>query len=103
MRQILAAHGEAGWPRGMVVKLSTTVATNALLEHTGEPTALAITAGHADALRIGTQARPRLFDLEIRRPQVLYQRVIEIPERLSAAGEVLAPLDEDAVRSGLAA
>ena len=76
------------------IKMGTTVATNALLERKGAPTLLAITRGFGDALRIGYQARPRLFDRAIRLPQPLYDRVIEIEERVSAEGEMLRPLDE---------
>ena len=71
------------------VKMGTTVATNALLERKGTPTLLLITDGFTDLLRIGTQARPRLFDLEIRLPQAIYARVAPLPERLSADGSVL--------------
>src|SRR6266700_2230246 len=84
-----------------VVRLGTTVATNALLERTGEPCVLVITAGFADALRIAYQDRPRIFDREIVRPDLLYSRVIEATERVGADGEVLIPLDEDAVAAGL--
>jgi 5-oxoprolinase (ATP-hydrolysing) len=83
------------------VKMGTTVATNALLERKGEPTLLAITAGHADALRIGYQARPRLFDRNIVLPDLLYSDVVEIDERVSAEGDVLRPLDETAARANL--
>jgi 5-oxoprolinase (ATP-hydrolysing) len=88
-------------PRGATidaVKMGTTVATNALLERKGEPTVLAITQGHADALRIGYQARPKLFGRHIVKPEALYDRVVEIDERMSVEGEVLRPLDEDAAR-----
>jgi 5-oxoprolinase (ATP-hydrolysing) len=85
------------------VKMGTTVATNALLERAGEPTVLAITQGHADALRIGYQARPRLFDRKIVKPEALYTRVVEIDERISVEGAVLRPLDEAAARAGLQA
>jgi 5-oxoprolinase (ATP-hydrolysing) len=85
------------------VKMGTTVATNALLERKGEPTVLAITAGHGDALRIGYQARPKLFDRHIVKPEALYDRVIEIDERMSVEGQVLKPLDEAAARIGLQA
>jgi len=85
------------------VKMGTTVATNALLERKGEPTVLAITAGHADALRIGYQARPKLFDRHIVKPEALYDHVVEIDERVSVQGEVLRPLDVTAARAGLQA
>src|SRR5215469_5152176 len=85
------------------VRLGTTVATNALLERRGEPTVLVITRGFADALRIGYQNRPRIFDRKIVLPEVLYARVIEATERISAHGDVIVPLDEDAVAADLRA
>jgi 5-oxoprolinase (ATP-hydrolysing) len=86
-----------------VVRLGTTVATNALLERNGEPTVLVITRGFADALRIAYQDRPRIFDRQIIRPELLYARVIEVTERVSAQGEVITPLDEAALTAGLRA
>jgi 5-oxoprolinase (ATP-hydrolysing) len=83
------------------VRLGTTVATNALLERKGEPTVLVITRGFADALRIAYQNRPRIFDRRIELPRLLYDRVIEADERVTAHGEVLIPLDEDAIRRQL--
>ena len=85
------------------VRLGTTVATNALLERRGEPTVLVITRGFGDALRIGYQNRPRIFDRQIILPELLYERVIEVTERISAHGEVITPLDEDAAAADLAA
>lgn len=85
------------------VKMGTTVATNALLERKGEPTLLVITRGFRDALRIGYQARPRLFARHILLPDMLYARVEEIDERLGARGEVLIPLDEQQARRALRA
>ncbi len=82
----------------IAMRLATTRGTNALLERKGAPTALLITQGFADLLRIGTQQRPDLFALEIVKPEPLYQEVIEIPERLAADGSVLIPLDATAVR-----
>jgi 5-oxoprolinase (ATP-hydrolysing) len=84
-----------------VVTIGTTVATNALLERAGEPTVLVITRGFADALRIGYQARPRIFDRHIVQPSMLYSRVIEVDERVDAHGNILAPLDARATRAGL--
>lgn len=63
--------------------MGTTVATNALLERKGERVALLITKGFGDALRIGTQSRPKLFDLNIVRPDVLYEDVVEVDERVT--------------------
>ncbi|MET0856635.1 MAG: hydantoinase/oxoprolinase N-terminal domain-containing protein, partial [Telluria sp.] len=85
------------------VKMGTTVATNALLERKGEATALAITRGFRDALRIAYQNRPRLFDRHIVLPELLYSDVIEIDERVGAHGDVLRPLDEAATRAALRA
>ena len=83
------------------VKMGTTVATNALLERKGEPVFLMITQGFHDLLQIGYQTRPQLFDLHIRRPDLLYSRVAEVVERLDATGQVILPLDEAAARVAL--
>ena len=83
------------------VRLGTTVATNALLERKGEPTVLVITRGFADALRIGYQNRPRIFDRNIILPDLLQARVIEVTERIGARGDVVVPLDELAVERDL--
>ncbi|MGR3497131.1 hydantoinase B/oxoprolinase family protein [Citreimonas sp.] len=85
------------------VKMGTTVATNALLERKGAKTVLLITRGFGDLLRIGYQNRPRLFDLHIRLPELLYSTVIEVDERIAADGTVLADLDEAATRDALKA
>ncbi|MBA5604055.1 hydantoinase B/oxoprolinase family protein [Duganella sp. FT3S] len=85
------------------VKMGTTVATNALLERKGEPTALAITRGFGDALRIAYQNRPRLFARHIVLPELLYSHVIEIDERMGAHGDVVLPLDEQGARARLQA
>ncbi|MEV0280183.1 hydantoinase B/oxoprolinase family protein [Streptomyces sp. NPDC050610] len=86
-----------------VVKMGTTVATNALLERKGEPTVLVTTEGFRDALRIAYQNRPRLFDRRIVLPEALYGRVIEAGERVGADGGVVRPLDLDAVGAELRA
>ncbi|HEV7714735.1 MAG TPA: hydantoinase B/oxoprolinase family protein, partial [Steroidobacteraceae bacterium] len=83
------------------VKMGTTVATNALLERKGDRTLLAITRGFADALRIGDQKRPRIFDRRIVLPAQLYERVVEIDERVTATGSVLRPLREPSARAQL--
>ena len=83
------------------VKMGTTVATNALLERKGEPTCLFITRGFRDALRIGYQNRPRLFDRHIVLPELLYSAAWEIDERLGARGETVTPLDVEATRAAL--
>ncbi|MGD9945094.1 MAG: hydantoinase/oxoprolinase family protein, partial [Burkholderiaceae bacterium] len=96
--------GEAITPEHVeCVKIGTTVATNALLERTGEPTLLVITRGFRDALRIGYQNRPRLFDRQIVLPEMLYADVIEADERLDAQGNVLLPLDEERLLTALRA
>jgi|KBSMisStaDraftv2_1062788.scaffolds.fasta_scaffold25929_3 5-oxoprolinase (ATP-hydrolysing) len=83
------------------VKMGTTVATNALLERKGEPTLLVTTRGFRDALRIAYQDRPRIFDLHIVLPELLYTRVIEADERVGAGGDVVRPLDGEALRRDL--
>ncbi len=85
------------------VRLGTTKGTNALLERKGARTAFVTTRGFGDVLKIGTQARPRLFDLDIVKPEPLYETVVEIDERIDAAGHVLTTPDEDSVRQQLRA
>ncbi len=84
-----------------VVKMGTTVATNALLERKGEPLLLVVTRGFRDALRIAYQNRPKLFDREIVLPQLLYRSVIEVNERIAADGAVITPLELDSARRSL--
>ncbi|MEO8557497.1 MAG: hydantoinase B/oxoprolinase family protein [Rhodospirillales bacterium] len=100
IRELLREHGGTAID---AVKMGTTVATNALLERKGEPTALAITAGFADALRIGYQTRPYIFALKIELPELLYDTVIEIDERLGPHGDVLTALDSAKTRKDLQA
>jgi len=76
------------------MRLGSTKGTNALLEHKGAAVGLLITGGLGDLPEIGTQQRPHLFALDIRKPPRLYTRVIEVRERLDAAGNVLLPLTE---------
>ena len=83
------------------VKMGTTVATNALLERKGERTLLLITRGFRDALRIGYQARPKIFARHIVKPDMLYERVAEVDERVRADGTVERAVDLDAVRAEL--
>ncbi|MEM6501017.1 MAG: hydantoinase B/oxoprolinase family protein [Cyanobacteria bacterium P01_C01_bin.89] len=88
------------------IKMGTTVATNALLERKGDRVVLAITEGFADALKIGYQNRPDLFALHIQRPEVVYETVVEVPERLDAQGTVeiaLTPERLEQARSQLQA
>jgi 5-oxoprolinase (ATP-hydrolysing) len=98
IRRVLA--GEGGDVAD--VRMGTTVATNALLERKGERLALAITRGFGDALRIGYQARPDIFGRHIVLPSMLYERVVEVDERVSVDGAVLVPLDEARAREALA-
>jgi len=83
------------------VKMGTTVATNALLERKGDRTLLVTTSGFGDALRIGYQTRPELFARHIILPEMLYEEVLEVSERLSAEGECITPLNEEAAQIGL--
>jgi len=85
------------------VKMGTTVATNALLERKGDPTVLLITKGFRDALRIAYQNRPRLFDRHIVLPELLYEKVVEVAERIAAQGDVIQALNEEQVRNDLQA
>ncbi len=85
------------------VKMGTTVATNALLERKGDRTLLVITKGFGDALRIGYQGRADIFAKNIAKPEQLYERVLEIDERVLADGTVEAEPDLDLVRQQLAA
>ncbi len=98
IRRLMAEHGAAPLD---AVKMGTTVATNALLERKGERLALAITSGFGDALRIGYQARPKIFARKIELPEALYERVVEIDERVTAEGKLLRPLDLETARRGL--
>ncbi|MCC0178710.1 hydantoinase/oxoprolinase family protein [Waterburya agarophytonicola K14] len=86
-----------------VIKMGTTVATNALLERKGDRVVLATTKGFKDALRIGYQNRPDIFALEIILPEMLYERVIEINERLDAQGNELIPVDKSQAKQDLQA
>ena len=65
------------------IRMGTTVATNALLERKGEKIAMVVTEGFKDCLEIGNQSRPKIFDLAIRKPEVLYQKVLEVEERVT--------------------
>ncbi|MCF8478254.1 MAG: hydantoinase B/oxoprolinase family protein, partial [Pseudolabrys sp.] len=85
------------------VKMGTTVATNALLERKGDRTLLLITKGFGDALKIGYQARPKIFAKHIVKPELLYERVAEVDERVRADGTVEHEPDLDAVRADLQA
>lgn len=103
IRELLGLGANDPIPRGRIgaVKMGTTVATNALLERKGERTLLLITKGMRDLLRIGFQNRPKLFDLNIELPELLYEDVIEVEERISADGDVIFPLDTKETRAAL--
>ncbi len=103
IRRFLGLKTDDPIPAGLIrsVKMGTTVATNALLERKGEPTVLVVNKNLRDVLRIGTQQRPRLFDLEIKLPAPVYERVVEIPGRLSVEGIELEPFDERQTEEGL--
>ncbi|WP_112468576.1 hydantoinase B/oxoprolinase family protein [Streptomyces triticisoli] len=83
------------------VRMGTTVATNALLERTGERTVLVVTRGFGDALRIAYQNRPYIFARRIELPELLYERVLEVDERMAADGTVLRAPDLDALAGPL--
>ncbi|UWR21726.1 hydantoinase B/oxoprolinase family protein [Sulfitobacter sp. S190] len=105
VRELMGLEAQQDIPRGAIaaVKMGTTVATNALLERKGTRTALFITNGLRDLLRIGYQNRPRLFDLNIELPELLYDDAVEVDERLAADGTTVRPLDGDAARAALQA
>jgi 5-oxoprolinase (ATP-hydrolysing) len=105
IRRLLGVAASEAIPSGRIasVKMGTTVATNALLERKGERTALLITRGFGDALRIGYQARPDIFAKKIVLPELLYERVVEVDERVRADGTVEAAPDGAAVRAQLEA
>ncbi len=105
IRHLLGIAADAPIPAAQIeaVKMGTTVATNALLERKGERTALLITHGFRDALRIAYQNRPRIFDRHIVLPELLYARVEEVDERINARGTVLRAPDAAAVRASLTA
>ena len=105
IRDLLGLAPDAPIPPGRIgaVKMGTTVATNALLERKGDRTLLLITRGFRDALRIGYQARPNIFAKKIVKPEMLYERVVEVDERVRADGTVEREPDLAAVRAALAA
>jgi 5-oxoprolinase (ATP-hydrolysing) len=105
IRELLQLGGDEPIPASAIeaIKMGTTVATNALLERKGDRTLLLVTAGFADALRIGYQNRPDIFARRIQLPQMLYERVVEVQERLAADGEVIRPLDATRLAADLAA
>ncbi|AUT01547.1 hydantoinase [Nostoc sp. CENA543] len=86
-----------------VVKMGTTVATNALLERHGDRVVLLITKGFKDALKIGYQNRPDIFARHIILPSMLYEQVIEVEERYDAHGNELIPVNTAQVKQDLQA
>ncbi|KAL5338750.1 Hydantoinase B/oxoprolinase-domain-containing protein [Aspergillus crustosus] len=105
IRRILEKATGKAFPRGkpidtsefgdFSIRMGTTVATNALLERKGERTALLITEGFGEALKIGLQSRPKLFDLNIKKPDMLYERVVEVGERVTVEGYQQSPTYND--------
>ncbi|HLB99555.1 MAG TPA: hydantoinase/oxoprolinase family protein, partial [Acetobacteraceae bacterium] len=104
IKSVLGVSLDQPIPSGLIdaVKMGTTVATNALLERKGERVLLLVNRGFADALRIGNQARPRLFDLAITLPSMLYEQVVEVDGRVGIDGEEIETLDEATARRHLA-
>ena len=101
IRDILGIPADAPMPSEQIaiVKMGTTVATNALLERKGDRTVLVITKGFRDALRIGYQNRPDIFARQIVLPEMLYERVVEVEERYTAQGEELIPVQTQYIAS----
>jgi 5-oxoprolinase (ATP-hydrolysing) len=105
IRELMGIQGGEPLPTEKIatVKMGTTVATNALLERKGDRTLLVITEGFRDALKIGYQGRADIFAKNITKPEQLYERVLEVDERVLADGTVEAEPDLDLVRRNLAA
>ena len=105
IRRLMGLSSETAIPAERIgaVKMGTTVATNALLERKGDRTLLLITRGFGDALRIGYQARPHIFAKQIVKPEMLYERVVEVAERVRADGTVERAPDLAAVATDLSA
>src|SRR5215470_1783293 len=103
IRELLGLRRGEPVPDGAIgaVKMGTTVATNALLERKGERTLLIITKGFRDALRIGYQARPKIFARHIIKLEMLYERTLEVDERVRADGAVDQEPDLAALRRDL--
>src|SRR5712672_2509238 len=105
IRNLLGLEAGEPIPPGLIgaVKMGTTVATNALLERRGARTLLVTTKGFRDALKIGYQARPKIFARHIIKPDMLFERVVEVDERVRADGTVERTLDLDGARRALEA
>src|SRR5512137_2678389 len=103
IRDLLGLEPGVPIPPGLVgaVKMGTTVATNALLERKGDRTLLVTTEGFLDALKIGYRARPKIFARHIIKPDMLFERVVEVAERVRADGTVEAAPDLAALRADL--
>src|SRR5215471_885028 len=103
IRELLGLKRGEPIPQGTIgaVKMGTTVATNALLERKGERTLLVVTKGFRDALRIGYQARPKIFARHIIKPEMVYERALEVDERVRADGAVDQEPDLAALRRDL--
>ncbi|MBL4637622.1 MAG: hydantoinase B/oxoprolinase family protein [Kofleriaceae bacterium] len=102
IRELLGLAAGARIPR-CELRMGTTIATNALLERQGTPTALVISAGFRDLLAIGTQARSDLFALDIVKPEMLYSEVLEVDARLDQKGEIIARPNQTVLRAELRA
>jgi 5-oxoprolinase (ATP-hydrolysing) len=81
------------------IRMGTTVATNALLERKGSKCALLITKGYGDLMVIGDQSRPNLFDLNVRKPGELYEKVVEVDERVTLESFAEDPLERTFVET----
>jgi len=103
IRDILGVKAGEPIPSAQIatVKMGTTVATNALLERKGDRVLFLTNKGFADALEIGYQARPKLFDREIKKPELLYEAVAEVPGRVQADGEEIESFDPEATKAAM--
>ncbi|MEO4000169.1 hydantoinase B/oxoprolinase family protein [Mesorhizobium sp. CAU 1732] len=104
IRQLIGVAPGAPIPSDRIgdIKMGTTVATNALLERKGDRVLLLITKGFRDALRIAYQARPDIFAKEIILPEQLYERVVEVDERVRADGTIEQAFDPASIREAVA-
>ncbi len=100
IREILGLDADQSIPEDCIssIKMGTTVATNALLERKGDRTVFVTSKGFADVLRIGYQNRPQLFARHIILPELLYESVVELDERIDAHGDIILPLNEEQAR-----
>jgi 5-oxoprolinase (ATP-hydrolysing) len=103
IRQILNLGKDETLPAEKIasIRMGTTVGTNALLERRGEPTVLVITERFRDILKIGYQNRPSIFALDIKKPEVLYEEVIEVRQRYSSDGTIVTPLNCEDIKEKL--